>query len=220
MQDERKRVYAWEFPVRFTHWINVLCIILLSVTGLYIGNPFVHAVSSKEYIMGWMRYLHFIAAYTFLMSMIIRLYWAFLGNRYASWRVWFPFTSKQWNDLMDAVKFYLFISKKPPYAVGHTALAGLTYLFVFALFLFQIVSGFALYSVNHGGAIWTLLGGWLTGIMYLQTIRLLHHLTMYLIFAFVIAHVYIGWYLDLKERNGLMGSIFGGYKFVSGKEWE
>lgn len=220
MQDERKRVYAWEFPVRFTHWINVLCIILLSVTGLYIGNPFVHAVSSKEYIMGWMRYLHFIAAYTFLMSMIIRLYWAFLGNRYASWRVWFPFTSKQWNDLMDAVKFYLFISKKPPYAVGHTALAGLTYLFVFALFLFQIVSGFALYSVNHGGAIWTLLGGWLTGIMYLQTIRMLHHLTMYLIFAFVLAHVYIGWYLDLKERNGLMGSIFGGYKFVSGKEWE
>jgi Ni/Fe-hydrogenase 1 B-type cytochrome subunit len=220
MQDERKRVYAWEFPVRFTHWINVLCIILLSVTGLYIGNPFVHAVSSKEYIMGWMRYLHFIAAYTFLMSMIIRLYWAFLGNRYASWRVWFPFTSKQWKDLMDAVKFYLFISKKPPYAVGHTALAGLTYLFVFALFLFQIVSGFALYSVNHGGAILSLLGGWLTSIMYLQTIRLLHHIAMYLIFAFVLAHVYIGWYLDIKERNGLMGSIFGGYKFVSGKEWE
>ncbi len=220
MQDERKRVYAWEFPVRFTHWINVLCIILLSVTGLYIGKPFVHAVSSKEYIMGWMRYLHFLAAYTFLMSMIIRLYWAFLGNRYASWRVWFPFTSKQWSDLIDAVKFYLFISKKPPYAVGHTALAGLTYLFVFALFIFQIVSGFALYSVTHDGAIWTVLGGWLTGIMYLQTIRLLHHLAMYLIFAFVIAHVYIGWYLDLKERNGLMGSIFGGYKFVSGKEWE
>jgi Ni/Fe-hydrogenase 1 B-type cytochrome subunit len=190
------------------------------VTGLYIGNPFVHAVSSKEYIMGWMRYLHFIAAYTFLMSMIIRLYWAFLGNRYASWRVWFPFTSKQWKDLMDAVKFYLFISKKPPYAVGHTALAGLTYLFVFALFLFQIVSGFALYSVNHGGAILSLLGGWLTSIMYLQTIRLLHHIAMYLIFAFVLAHVYIGWYLDIKERNGLMGSIFGGYKFVSGKEWE
>jgi Ni/Fe-hydrogenase 1 B-type cytochrome subunit len=65
-----------------------------------------------------------------------------------------------------------------------------------------------------------MLGGWLTGIMYLQTIRLFHHLTMYLIFAFVIAHVYIGWYLDVKERSGLMGSIFGGYKFVSGKEWE
>ncbi|HDY70958.1 MAG TPA: Ni/Fe-hydrogenase, b-type cytochrome subunit, partial [Nitrospirae bacterium] len=39
MANERKRVYAWEFPVRLTHWINVLCIIALSITGFYIGNP-------------------------------------------------------------------------------------------------------------------------------------------------------------------------------------
>jgi len=220
MQDERKRVYAWEFPVRFTHWINFLCIVVLSVTGFYIGNPFVHAVSSREYVMGWMRFVHFVAAYTFLMSMVIRLYWAFLGNRYASWRVLVPLTGRQWSDLWDTVKFYLFLSKKPPYAVGHTALAGLAYLFVFALFIFQIMSGFALYAVNHSGAVYTVLGGWLTSIMYLQTIRLLHHLSMYVILAFVLVHVYLGWYLDLKERNGLMGSIFSGYKFVTGKEWE
>ncbi|GBD98471.1 putative Ni/Fe-hydrogenase B-type cytochrome subunit [bacterium BMS3Abin07] len=218
--DDRKRVYAWEFPVRLTHWINVLCIILLSVTGFYIGNPFIHGVSSTGYIMGWMRFIHFVSAYTFLMSMIIRLYWAFMGNRYASWKVWFPFTKKQRTDFMDAVKFYLFIGKKPPYAVGHTALAGLTYLIVFFLFIFQIISGFALYSVAQHGALWTVMGGWLTGVMYLQTIRLLHHLAMYLILAFVIVHVYLGWYLDVREKNGLMGSIFGGYKFVSGKEWE
>lgn len=220
MHHERERVYAWEFPVRFTHWINVLSVIILSVTGFYIGTPFIHAVSSEQYIMGWMRFIHFIAAYTFLMSMIIRLYWSLVGNKYASWRVWFPFGGGRWADLMDAVKFYLFVSKKPPYAVGHTALAGLTYLFVFALFIFQLISGFALYSVNHSGIIYSILGGWLTSVMYLQTIRLLHHLAMYVILAFSIAHVYIGWYLDLKERNGLMGSIFGGYKFVSGKEWE
>ncbi len=220
MSKERIRVYAWEFPIRLTHWINVLCILALSVTGFYIGNPFMHAVSSKQYIMGWMRFIHFVSAYTFMLSMVVRIYWAFVGNRYASWRVWFPFTSRRFRDLMDAVKFYLFISKKPPYAVGHTALAGFTYLLVFGVFIFMIVSGFALYSLNRDGALWTLLGGWLTGVMHLQTIRLFHHLGMYLILAFTIIHVYIGWYLDLKERNGLMGSIFSGYKFVTGKEWE
>ena len=220
MSKERIRVYAWEFPIRLTHWINVLCILALSVTGFYIGNPFMHAVSSKQYIMGWMRFIHFVSAYTFMLSMVVRIYWAFVGNRYASWRVWFPFTSRRFRDLMDAVKFYLFISKKPPYAVGHTALAGFTYLLVFGVFIFMIVSGFALYSLNRDGALWTLLGGWLTGVMHLQTIRLFHHLGMYLILAFAIIHVYIGWYLDLKERNGLMGSIFSGYKFVTGKEWE
>ncbi len=220
MQGERIRVYAWEFPVRFTHWINVLCICVLSVTGLYIGNPFLHALSSREYVMGWMRFVHFVAAYTFMMSMIVRIYWAFAGNRYASWRVWIPLTGRQWRDIWSTVKFYLFLSRRPPRAVGHTALAGVTYLFVFGIFVFEIISGFALYSLTHQGVLWTVLGGWLTAVMHLQAIRLYHHLAMYVIAAFAVIHVYIGWYLDLKERNGLMGSIFSGYKFVAGKEWE
>ena len=33
--------YVWEWPVRLTHWFNVIAIIVLSVTGFYIGNPFV-----------------------------------------------------------------------------------------------------------------------------------------------------------------------------------
>jgi len=220
MKNERLRVYAWEFPVRFTLWINVLCVLTLSITGFYIGNPFIHAISSRQYIMGWIRLIHFIAAYTFMMSMIVRIYWAFLGNRYASYKVWFPFSSRKLRDIADAIKFYLFITRKPPYAVGHTALAGFVYFILFLIFIFQIVSGFAMYSLNHSGKIWILLGGWLTGIMHLQTIRLFHHLGMYVILAYAILHVYMAWYADLKERNGLMGSIFSGYKFVTGKEWE
>jgi Ni/Fe-hydrogenase 1 B-type cytochrome subunit len=220
MQKDRIRIYAWEFPVRFTHWINVLSIITLSLTGFYIGRPFIHAVSPEQYIMGWIRFIHFTAAYMFLMSMIIRLYWAFMGNKYASYKVWFPFTPKRFGDLIGTLKFYLFISRTPPYAVGHTALAGITYFLIFIILIFQIVSGFAMYSVTHSGAVWTLLGGWLLGVMQLQTVRMFHHVLMYVILAFAAVHVYIAWFLDLRERNGLMGSIFGGYKFVTGKEWE
>ncbi len=220
MSRERLRVYAWEFPVRLTHWINALCIVVLSITGFYIGSPFIHAISSKQYIMGWVRYIHFVAAYTFLCSVVVRFYWAFVGNRYARWGALIPHTSRQWRDLFDAVKFYLFLSRKPPYAVGHTAFAGLVYCFIFLLYIWQIISGFALYNLSAHTASSAVLGGWLTGIMHLQTIRLYHHLGMYILLAFAMAHIYIGWYLDSKERNGIMGSIFGGYKFVTGKEWE
>ncbi len=220
MGKERIRVYAWEFPVRLTHWLNVLSIVVLSVTGFYIGHPFSHAISSRQYIMGWMRFIHFTAAYLFLCSVIVRFYWAFVGNRYARWGALIPHTSRQWRDLVDAIKFYLFLSRKPPYAVGHTAFAGFVYLFIFLLYVWQIVSGFALYNLSAQTATSAALGGWLTGIMHLQTIRLYHHLGMYLLLAFAMAHIYIGWYLDSKERNGIMGSIFGGYKFVTGKEWE
>jgi Ni/Fe-hydrogenase 1 B-type cytochrome subunit len=218
---QRKRVYAWEFPIRLTHWINVLSIVTLSVTGFYIGAPFIHAISSEQYVMGWMRFLHFTAGYVFLFSMIVRLYWAFAGNKFASWKVWFPFGSQRWRDLKGALKFYLFISRKPPYSVGHNSFAGFVYLLIFLLFVFQIFSGFALYVQGKPpGLVWTVLGGWLLGVMHVQTIRLLHHLAMYVIWAFVLVHLYIAWYLDVVERNGLMGSIFGGYKFVTGKEWE
>lgn len=217
---DRKRVYAWEFPIRFTHWINVLCLVAFAVTGLYIGNPYSHAHSSEQWIMGWMRTVHFISAYAFLMSFIIRIYWSFMGNRYASWRVWFPFTGQQVKDLGGTLKFYSFMSKRPPYAVGHTSLAGLTYLVVFALFGFQIVSGFALYSQAQPESIFIFVGAWLLGVMDVQSIRLFHHLGTYAIAAFVLVHIYISWWMDTVERNGIMGSIFGGYKFVTGKEWE
>lgn len=220
MMSERKRVYVWEFPVRLTHWLFVLSIVAFAITGIYIGNPYIHAYTTKEYIMGWMRFIHFVSAYVFLMSFIIRMYWSFMGNKYACFSVWFPFTAKKWKDLVDALKFYLLISKKVPYTAGHTALAGFTYLIVFLLFLFEIFSGFALYSVNHTGAVWTLLGGWMTGFMYLPVIRLYHHLVMYVLIAFAILHLYLAIFADTKEKNGLLLSIFNGYKFVTGKEWE
>jgi len=215
---EIKREYIWEVPVRLTHWLFVLSIVAFSVTGLYIGSPYLYAVSTKEYIMGWMRFIHFVAAYVFLMSFIIRMYWALMGNKYACFCVWFPFTAKKMREFIDTLKFYLLIRNKPPDNAGHTALAGFTYLIIYLLFLFEIFSGFALYSVNHTGAIWTVLGGWMTGFMYLPMIRLYHHLVMYVLIAFAILHVYLAIFADSREKNGLLLSIFSGYKFVTGKE--
>ena len=80
MQPNRIRVYAWEFPVRFTDWINVLCILAFCITGYYIGSPFMYALSTKQYIMGWMRFIHFTAGYALLLSLIIRIYWMFAGK--------------------------------------------------------------------------------------------------------------------------------------------
>ncbi|MBI5099469.1 MAG: Ni/Fe-hydrogenase, b-type cytochrome subunit [Nitrospirae bacterium] len=218
---QRLRVYAWEFPVRLTHWFNAFSILFLSITGYYIGDPFMHAYSSKQWIMGWMRLIHFIVAYVFLMSVIIRMYWAFMGNQFASWRECFPVSTEKRKEFMDALKFYFFIRKEPPYVIGHAALASFTYFLVFVVFIFEIVSGFALYSVSHPPSIvWTLLGGWLLNIMHLPTIRLYHHFVMYVILAFVPLHIYATWYMDPHEKNGLVSSMFSGFKFVPEKEIE
>ncbi len=219
MQPTSMRAYVWEFPVRFTHWINALCLFILSFTGYYIAYPFIYAVSTQQYIMGTMRFIHFVSGYVLLMGVIIRIYWLFAGNQYASWRAIVPLTGKQWTEMGEAAKFYLFISKKPPYSIGHAPLASICYLVVMFLFLFEIFSGFALYSQSHlHNFFLTILGGWLLSIMNVQTIRLWHHLVMYFLLVFTLFHVYMGFFLDSVEKNGVMSSIFGGYKFVTGKE--
>ena len=217
---KRKRMYAWEFPIRFTHWINFLCILLLSVTGYYIGNPFMHAVSSKEYMMGWIRFIHFVAAYVFLMSIIIRLYWSLAGNKYANILNWLPITPRRIVNMVNDIKCELLISDKTKCNVGHSALGGLTYLLMMLLFIFMIISGFGMYSVNHSGQLWIYLGGWLLDHMHLQIIRQYHHLAMYVILAFAAVHIYIAWFRDSKEKSALMGSIFTGYKFIPKEDLE
>ena len=208
------KVYVWEFPVRFTHWINVICLLALSITGFYVGNPFIYAQSSDQYIMGWMRFIHFVSAYAFLMSIIIRLYWSIMGNKYACMCDWLPFSGKKIGKIIDDLKVYLLISRRSEIHTGHSALGGLTYLLLLGVFVFEIISGFALYSVTHSGMIWTILGGWMTNVMYLQTIRLWHHLFMYVILAFTLVHIYIAVFSDSMEKTGVMMSIFTGYKSI------
>ena len=73
-----RRIYVWELPVRIYHWINVLVLLVLIVTGFYIGNPLA-LMSGKEasevYTMGWFRFLHFAAAYIFFFNFVFRICW-------------------------------------------------------------------------------------------------------------------------------------------------
>ena len=217
MPNQRTIRYVWEFPVRLTHWTNALSVLTFIITGLYIANPYLTPETTS---MGWMRFLHFSVGYLFACSLIVRLYWAFMGNKFAGWRVWFPFSGKRAKDFKETLKFYTFMSHKPPQAAGHTAIAGISYFILFLMFGFQITSGFALYSLGNPGPIPELMGGWMLGLFDMVTLRLYHHLVMYFIIAFILVHLYIAWWIDMAARNGTMDSIFAGYKFLTDEEWE
>ncbi len=213
------RVYVWEIPVRLTHWINVASIIVLSFTGYYIGNPYVQ-VSSREaygpYFMGNMRFIHILFAYIFVASLVLRTYWAFFGgNQWVSWRALIPFvTAEGRGKLKHAVQYYLFLRREPPTVLGHNALAGFTYAIIVFLYFLQTLTGFALYAQSNPGGFWWALTGWVFLIVDSQFVRLVHHLIMWLLIAFAIHHVYSAFLVDVEEANGLMSSIFSGWKFI------
>jgi len=208
-----KIIYVWEVPVRVIHWLNVLAIITLCMTGLFIGHPFSIGESASSYTMGWVRFTHFTAAYVFAIGLAARVYWSFVGNKYSNWRTFFPYLNKPDREKMIAtLKYYFFIDRKLPHVVGHNAVAASSYFLVFLLYLGMIISGFTLYSEHApGGTLHKLLGG-ITIIFSNQTLRLIHHSFMWLLIGFAINHVYSCWLMDIKERGGIISSMFSGYK--------
>jgi Ni/Fe-hydrogenase 1 B-type cytochrome subunit len=212
-----KKVYVWEFPVRLTHWLNFLTILTLAITGFYIGAPFIRAIHENQFIMAQFRFVHFVAAYVFAVSVLVRIYWWFVGNRYSHWDQFLPISEERRKNLYGTAEFYCFLREKCPEVTGHTGIAGLTYFLLFMLFLLEILTGFALYSQSHAGGIRILMGGWLLSVISEGAIRLIHHCIMWVIAVFLILHIYIGWHNDIMERNGLMSSIFSGYKSIEKK---
>jgi Ni/Fe-hydrogenase 1 B-type cytochrome subunit len=205
------RTYVWEVPVRLTHWVNVLAILVLSATGFYIGDP---VLGGSVALMAWTRGVHRIAAYAFVASLALRTYWAFAGNAWASWRELFPYLRADGRrGLAGTFLYYTFLRRQPPGSVGHNPLAGLAYSAVVALMLLQVLTGFALQSL--GGAGWrTAAFGWVFSLAGAQSVRLVHHVIMWLLLGFAVHHVYSSLLMDAEEKTGLVASIFSGYKFI------
>lgn len=215
-----KRVYVWELPVRFFHWINAVCIFVLAITGYLISNPPILSSSKEAYELYWfgtVRFIHFAFAYLFFFNFLVRLYWGFFGNRYARWNNFIPYSKKYLKEAWNVLKVDIFQKDlKPDYlCVGHNPLAGFTYFLIFLSFLFQSISGFALYS-NMSNSAFPRLFHWIIPLMGGDfAVRRYHHLAMWFFIVFSIIHVYLVFYHDYIEGRGTASSMIGGWKFES-----
>jgi Ni/Fe-hydrogenase 1 B-type cytochrome subunit len=187
--------YVWHLPVRVTHWANVAAFFTLAVTGLYIGSPLISGHMPLPLLS--VKVVHMVAGYTLACSVAIRIYWAFVGDRGASWRSFFPFLKKGgWGKILAELRFYAFLRRDPP---PSSAVVNMSHFLVLLAFVVEIVTGFALLKDL---VIWR---------FPMQDVRLIHVTVMWLLIAFTIEHIYITVLLDVRERSGLMSSIVTGY---------
>lgn len=208
---ERVRVYVWQIPVRFTHWLTFASIVVLSFSGAYIADPYLFPFNDRT--MSTFRFIHLLAAFAFLASGVIRTYWLFAGNQFAKWSAFVPTNRRHLREFASQTAFYAFLRNDLPGILGHNALAGGTYFVVFFLFLIQTVTGLGLQGL-HGEQPFAALFGWVPALLGEQGTRFIHHLLMWVIAAFAVHHVYSALLVDHIERSGLMSSIFSGNKFV------
>jgi len=55
-----RRVYVWQTPVRFYHWLNAIVVFALAITGYIIGSPPAIQSSSEASFGYWFGTVRFI----------------------------------------------------------------------------------------------------------------------------------------------------------------
>lgn len=216
-----RRVYVWELPVRLTHWLIFFSILVLSATGYYIGHPFitVSGVATERFVMGAMRAVHMYAAIIFILAMLVRFYWLFVGNPYARLADLLPLSSRRLRSFWRTIKYYSFIGRSIDEYAGHNAVAGSTYAMIFVVYVVMTLTGLVLYAVSAPigspfrifDALTPIFGG-------LPIARLIHHIGMWVIIIFAVTHIYFVLLSSVTEHVGTFDSIFSGYKFLPKEE--
>jgi cytochrome b len=185
--------------------------------------------------------LHAYFGYVFVLNLIWRLIWGFLGNRYARWKAILPFHK---GFVASAVTYAKGLKRNnaPPYA-GHNPLAKLMVSFLFALLITQgttglVLAGTDLYLPPFGHEI----AEWVTGSgedhsklselkpgsrqgmdqsAYKQMREFrkpyitVHKLVFYVLVISILLHIIGVIVTELREGNGLVSAMFTGKKVFS-----
>lgn len=182
--------YREAHPLVFviTHWINLICMIMLAFSGFYIHFPFFGG------FMGVARGMHFVAMYVIVINLTFRIIAAFfvktatdLGSREVDVDIknWLP-QEKNKHQFFETVKYYLFLRKEGVISAKYGSLQKIAYLATIPLTYLQAYTGFAIYGPTQdwfaGGT--ALVGG-------PMNMRIIHYFIMWVFIVFTMIHAYL-----------------------------
>lgn len=216
-----KPVYVWEAPVRLWHWVMMLAMFVLAGTGFLIGvpPPSVGGEAYDTFWFGYVRFLHFAAGYVFAVFFALRVYWVFVGNRYARELFTVPvqmLSAKWWNDLVHQTLYYLFIHRESRGYPGHNPLAAAAMFFMYLLgSVWMILSGFALYGEGTGMGTWqyAYFTSWLQPLVGdSQQLHTYHRLGMWYLIIFAVVHIYMVIREDVFSKETVISTMINGWR--------
>jgi Ni/Fe-hydrogenase 1 B-type cytochrome subunit len=135
---------VWDLPTRLFHWINVICVTLLAFGGLLILYGGVFEIPKAGKIT--LKTIHSWIGYVFAINLLLRLAWAFIGNRYARWRAILPGGRGYLAAVAASVKGLF--TKSARHYLGHNPLGRLSITTMLLLLLALAISGLMLASTD------------------------------------------------------------------------
>lgn len=214
-------VYVYGLPVRLWHGTIVCCIFTLFVTGYLIANPPQSLTGDPTYIFnfGYVIMTHYTAGLILCLAMLCRIIWAFFGNP-ISRQIFIPkiWTKKWWMGLLNTIKWYLFINKKPNIEMGHNPLAQAAMWLVVMTLIYMCFTGLGIYQAKGYSKFFHIFG-FMENLAYamggnLFDLVLYHRLGMIIIVLFVICHFYMVIREDIMGRTTVISTMVNGIRLV------
>ena len=179
---------AHPLPFRITHWINLVAMVFLIISGCIIHFPFVPGV------MGIARGAHIFFGFVLTINCLVRVIMAFVvksaptgGTRAVvkDYKTWLPQADNR-HQLGAWIKYYLFMKKDHPQSAKLGVPQKISYLLIPVLILIMFVTGLCIWGPTMGATagLTAALGG-------TMAVRIIHYFMMFVFVIFIFIHVYL-----------------------------
>ncbi|MGB7934064.1 MAG: cytochrome b/b6 domain-containing protein [Gammaproteobacteria bacterium] len=231
-----KTYFVWDASVRWFHWINLLCMLGLIAVGVAILNDSALGVTNDGKIL--LKTVHVWIGYVFVLNLLWRLVWAFIGGVHARWRAILPGGRGYMNDVRGYIAD--FVAGRPRQYLGHNPLGRIAVTILLLLLLTQAVTGLVLAGTD---LFYPPIGAWIAdriaapGVdpvtlvpyakeMYDQTAYeamrafrnpfiTIHEYNFFVLLFFAVIHILAVVVTELREGGNLISAMFSGKKVLS-----
>lgn len=176
-------------PFVITHWINLVSMIFLIITGFLIHFPVVGT-------MGIARGCHIFFGFVIFINCVVRVVMAFFvksaptgGTRkqVKDFYTWLPQKDNR-HQAGAWIKYYLFMKKDHPLSAKLGVPQKLSYLLIPILIICMFLTGICLWPPTAGSGFCQWLLALLGGAM---SVRIIHYFGMFVFIIFMFIHVYL-----------------------------
>ena len=184
-----QRIRRHDVLARGGHWIHLVNMILLFLSGLQIHFATLNIFGS----MNNARFVHFVDMYVFFFIGVFHVYRFFATGK---WLTSGP-TPRNLRSIGPSIRYYLFLSDHKPQAGTYSGLQIVTYLLLFAVSVVMAVIGFGLYWPVRLSWVVSVFGG-------LMTLRQVHYVLGWVFMAFTGVHLYLVLTQPLKYTRAMV----------------
>ncbi|UCN01288.1 cytochrome b/b6 domain-containing protein [Sulfurimonas sp. SWIR-19] len=243
MKPKYKQVKRMTAFMRLNHWVVAFSMVGAVITGLYIGHPYYQTLIAEpavmKYVMAWNRWVHFIIAIIFDVSSIVIAYLYFFSRFEKPYKKIIP-TAGNIKEFFEVIINLVMLNRRKKFDSTHSDSFNTVFFLLFHLMLaWMLLTGLQLYvhglesglsSIGswwpwmlHLVTDWTLpVSSWMIGSTATGTnimdVRIVHHMTMWFILSWVAFHIYYQVWRTIFWKEGDIGIVVSGTKFVKEKE--